>query len=206
MLCHRVTGILPKLVNQNQGAFIKDRSLAQNVLILQDLLKGYKRKYSSPRCLFKIDLSKAYDSIDWDFLEDLLKVLKFPDRFIRWIMICMRGASYCLMLNGRLHGNFQGGKGLRQGDPISLLLFVIVMEYLTRSLFQAAKGKGFKFHPLCKSLNLISLCFADDLLIVCKANTSSIQIIQHTLEEFSAASGLLINKSKSRAYFGGVSD
>ncbi|XP_062100714.1 uncharacterized protein LOC133806637 [Humulus lupulus] len=206
MLCHRVSGILPKLVNQNQGAFIKDRSLAHNVLILQDLLKGYNRKYSSPRCLLKIDLSKAYDSIDWDFLENLLKAFNFPDRFIRWIMTCMRGASYCLMLNGRLHGNFQGGKGLRQGDPISPLLFVIVMEYLTRSLLQAAKGKGFKFHPLCKSLNLINLCFADDLLVVCKANSSSIQIIQHSLEEFSAASVLVINKSKSRVYFGGISD
>ncbi|XP_062075434.1 uncharacterized protein LOC133779496 [Humulus lupulus] len=175
MLCYRVSGILPKLVNQNQGAFIKDRSLAHNVLILQDLLKGYKRKYSSPRCLMKIDLSKAYDSIDWDFLENLLKAFKFPDRFIRWIMTCMRGASYCLMLNGRLHGNFQGGKGLRQGDPISPLLFVIVMEYLTRSLLQAAKGK---------------------------ANSSSIHIIQHSLEEFSAASGLLKEGEFPMTYLG----
>ncbi|XP_062113347.1 uncharacterized protein LOC133824478 [Humulus lupulus] len=205
MLCHRMIGILPKLINQNQGAFIKDRTLAHNVLILHVLLKGYKMKHSSPRCLLKIDLSKAYDSIDWDFLENLLKALRFPGRFIRWIMICLRGASYCLMLNGCLHGSFQGGKGLRQGDPISPLLFVIVMEYLTRSIFQAAKGKGFKFHPLCKSLNIISLYFADDFLVLCKANTSSIQIIQHALDEFSAASGLLINKSKSRAYFGGVS-
>ncbi|XP_062114943.1 uncharacterized protein LOC133828913 [Humulus lupulus] len=205
MLYHRLVGILPKLINQNQGGFIKDRSLAHNVLILQDLIKGYKRKHSSPRCLMKIDLSKAYDSIDLNFLENLLKALRFPGCFIRWVMICMRGSSYCLMMNGRLQGSFQGGKGLRQGDPISPLLFVIVMEYLTRSLFQATKEKGFKFHPLCKSLNIISLCFVDDLLIVCKANTSSIQIIQHTLDDFSSTSGLLINKNKSRIYFGGVS-
>ncbi|XP_062094340.1 uncharacterized protein LOC133800399 [Humulus lupulus] len=140
MLCHRLVDILPNLINQNQGAFIKDRSLAHNALILQDLIKGYKRKHSSPRCLMKIYLSKAYDSIDWDFLENLLKALRFPGRFIRWVMICMRGSSYCLMMNGQL-----------------------------------------------------------------QANTSSIQIIHHTLDAFSSASGMVINKNKSRIYFGGVS-
>ncbi|XP_062094228.1 uncharacterized protein LOC133800288 [Humulus lupulus] len=178
ILCNRLTSILPKLVNQNQGAFVKNRSLAHNVLILQDLLKGYNRKRISPRCLMKIDISKAYDSIDWDFLENLLNAYKFPGRFIRWIMICLRGSSYCILMNGQLQGSFKGGKGLRQGDPISPLLFVLVMEYLTRAFHGAAKDKKFRFHPLCKSLNITNLCFADDLLLVCKAHASSIQIIQ----------------------------
>ncbi|XP_062080435.1 uncharacterized protein LOC133785197 [Humulus lupulus] len=68
MLCNRLIPILPKLINQNQGAFVKNRTIAHNVLILQDLLKGYKRKRVSPRCLMKIDLSKAYDSMIGIFL------------------------------------------------------------------------------------------------------------------------------------------
>ncbi|XP_062075211.1 uncharacterized protein LOC133779240 [Humulus lupulus] len=64
MLCNRLNNVLPALINQNQGAFIKNRLLAHNVLILQDLLKGYNRRNISPRCLMKIDISKAYDSID----------------------------------------------------------------------------------------------------------------------------------------------
>ncbi|XP_062100441.1 uncharacterized protein LOC133806344 [Humulus lupulus] len=83
MLCGRLAAVLPSLINQNQGAFIKHRSLAYNVLIFQDLIKGYNRKNSSPLCAMKIDLSKAYDSIDWDFLENLLNALCFPSRFIR---------------------------------------------------------------------------------------------------------------------------
>ncbi|XP_062112816.1 uncharacterized protein LOC133823971 [Humulus lupulus] len=205
MLCNRLTSILPKLVNQNQGAFVKNRSLAHNVLILQDLLKGYNRKRSSPRCLMKIDLSKAYDSIDWEFLENLLNAYKFPGRFIKWILICLRGSSYCILMNGQLHGSFKGGKGLRQCDPISPLLFVLVMEYLTLALHGAAKDKKFRFHLLCKSLNITNLCFANDLLIVCKAHASSIQIFQQTFSSFSAASGLYIINSKSRIYFGGIS-
>ncbi|XP_062079953.1 uncharacterized protein LOC133784657 [Humulus lupulus] len=201
----RLTSILPKLVNQNQGAFVKNRSLAHNVLILQNLLKGYNRKRVSPQCLMKIDLSKAYDSIDWDFLENLLNAYKFPGKFIKWIMVCLRGSSYCILMNGQLHGNFKGGKGLRQGDPISPLLFVLVMEYLTRALHGAAKDKNFRFHPLCKALNITNLCFADDLLLVCKAHASFIQIMHHIFSSFSAASGLCINHTKSRIYFGGIS-
>ncbi|XP_062086229.1 uncharacterized protein LOC133792343 [Humulus lupulus] len=206
MLCSKLASILPSLINQNQGAFIKRRSLAYNVLILQDLIKGYNRKHYSPCCLMKIDISKAYDSIDWDFLENFLKALRFPSRFIRCIVVCLRGTSYCLLMNGRIQGCFQGGKGLRQGDPISPMLFVIVMDYLTHLLLKASKEKDFRFHPLCKSLNLISLCFADDLLLVCKANKNYVQIIQRTFEVFSSSSGLVINNYKSRIYFGGVSD
>ncbi|XP_062106372.1 uncharacterized protein LOC133817788 [Humulus lupulus] len=141
-----------------------------------------------------------------DFLENLLKVLCFPSRFIRWIMICLRGTFYSLLLNGRIQGQFKGGKGLRQGDPISPLLFVIVMDYLTRMLIKASNDKGFRFHPMCKSLNLVNLCFADDLLIFCKANPQSVQILHTTLAEFNLTSDLSINLSKSRIYLGGLSD
>ncbi|XP_062114805.1 uncharacterized protein LOC133827158 [Humulus lupulus] len=197
MLCTRLATILPSLIKSNQGAFIKHRSLAYNVLIFQDLIKGYNRKNSSPRCAMKIDLSKAYDSIDWDFLENLLKDLCFPSKFIRWIMICLRGTSYALLLNGRIQGHFQGCKGLRQGDPIFPLLFVIVMDYLTRLFIKASKDKGFRFYPMCKSLNLVNLYFADDLPIFCKANPQSVQILHSALIEFSLSSGLSINFSKS---------
>ncbi|XP_062118559.1 uncharacterized protein LOC133832201 [Humulus lupulus] len=197
--------ILPKLINQNQGAFVKNRSIAHNILIIQDLLKGYNRKRVSPRCLMKIDLSKAYDSIDWDFLENLLNTYKFPGKFIKWIMVCLRGSSYSILMNGQLYGDFKGGKGLRQGDPISPLLFVLVMGYLTRALHGDAKDKHFRFHPLCKSLNITNLCFADDLLLVCKAHINSIQIMQQVFKSFSSASGLSINQAKSCIYFGGIS-
>ncbi|XP_062089258.1 uncharacterized protein LOC133795819 [Humulus lupulus] len=86
MICVRLSTVLPFLTHQNQGTFIKQRSLAHNIFILQDLLKGYSRKNISKRCLVKIDLSKAYDSVDWYFLEDLLNAYYFPSRFIRWIM------------------------------------------------------------------------------------------------------------------------
>ncbi|XP_062080565.1 uncharacterized protein LOC133785332 [Humulus lupulus] len=110
MLCVRLANVLPLLIHQNKGAFIQHRSLTHNIFILQDLLKGSSRNNISTRCLIKMDLSKAYDSIDWYFLEDLLNAYCFPSRFIQWIMVFLKGASYYLLLNGRLYGGFSGMK------------------------------------------------------------------------------------------------
>ncbi|XP_062094273.1 uncharacterized protein LOC133800332 [Humulus lupulus] len=206
MLCSRLSEVLPFLIHSNEGAFIKNRLLAHNILIFQDLLKGYTRKNISARCIMKIDLSKAYGTVDWQFVADLLKGLCFPSRFTHWVLVCLKGTSYSLMLNGRLHGTFRGENGLRQGDPVSPLLFVLIMEYLTQLLLQTSKQKGFGFHPLCKHVNLVNLCFADDLVIFCKGNVKSMSLIQAAIDSFCATTGLSINNSKSHIYFGGLKD
>ncbi|XP_062118295.1 uncharacterized protein LOC133831906 [Humulus lupulus] len=150
LICKRLAHILPDLIQPNQGAFVKGRSISHNIMIFQDLIKNYGRASTSSRCAIKIDLRKAYDTVDWDFLENLLKALKFPMKFIGWVMACVRNTSYFLLMNGRIQGKFKGGKGLRQGDPMSPLLFVLIMEYLTRSLQQAALNSPFRYHPMCK--------------------------------------------------------
>ncbi|XP_062103131.1 uncharacterized protein LOC133814152 [Humulus lupulus] len=104
-----------------------------------------------------------------------------------------------------VQGCFTGRKGLRQGNPISPLLLVLIMEYFARFLIQATQNKDFKFHPRCKKLSLVSLCFADDLVLFCKGNNTSVQVIQACFKSFSAVSGLTTNLEKSRVYFGGLS-
>ncbi|XP_062099266.1 uncharacterized protein LOC133805147 [Humulus lupulus] len=205
LLCSRLARVLPDLVQLNQGAFVQGRSIAHNILIFQDLIKNYGRSSISPRCAIKIDISKAYDTVDWWFIEDLLKALCFPARFIGWIMTCLKNTSYFLLMNGRVQGSFKGEKGLRQGDPMSPLLFVLIMEYLTRRLQLAAQDSVFRFHPMCKSLKLLSLCFANDLILFCKGSLSAVKVLKGALGDFSSATGIQINASKSHIYFGGVS-
>uniref|UniRef100_A0A803P4Q1 Reverse transcriptase domain-containing protein n=1 Tax=Cannabis sativa TaxID=3483 RepID=A0A803P4Q1_CANSA len=206
------TGWLPSDLNEMvislipKGAFIKNRLLAHNILIFQDLLKGYTRKNISARCIMKIDLSKVYDTVDWHFIESLLKQLCFPSKFIQWIMVCLKGTRYNLLFNGKIQGSFKGEKGLWQGDPMSRLLFVLVMDYLTRLLAHASTKKGFGFHPLCKQSNLINLCFADDLLIFCRGNIKAVKVVSIAFRSFCEATGLAANNSKSHIYFGGVKE
>ncbi|XP_062103970.1 uncharacterized protein LOC133815103 [Humulus lupulus] len=205
LLCSRLALVLPAIVQSNQGAFIRGRSIAHNIVIFQDLIKNYGQAVTSPRCAIKIDLSKAYDTVDWQFLEDLLNALCFPMKFIGWIMMCLRNTSYSLLMNGRVQGKFKGKKGLRQGDPMSPLLFVLIMEYLTQRLQLAALDPSFRFHPMCKSLKLINLCFADDLILFCKGTHSAVFSLKVALDDFSSATGLTINSAKSQIFFGRVS-
>ncbi|XP_062074097.1 uncharacterized protein LOC133778243 [Humulus lupulus] len=120
-------------------------------------------------------------------------------------MVCLRGTSYVLMLNGRMQGGFRGVKSLHQGDPISPLLFILIMEYLTRLLQLGAQQQEFRYHPLCKGLKIINLCFADDLVIFCKANSGSVQVVKQVFEDFCNSTDLKANISKSHVFFGGVS-
>lgn len=150
MLCFRLAKILPTLIGNQQGAFVQGRSIIHNVLIGQDLLRGYKRTRLSPRCLMKIDLQKAYDTVDWGFLFQLLEAFHFPDQFIGWLRLCVCNVRYSLVLNGEQIGYIKARKGLRQGDPLSPLLFILVMEYLTRTLDHATLHPQFRFHPSCK--------------------------------------------------------
>ncbi|VFQ88458.1 unnamed protein product [Cuscuta campestris] len=131
---------------------------------------------------------------------------QFPEQFISWVMFCVSTPSYTLNVNGSQYAYFKGARGLRQGDPMSPLLFVLVMEYLTRS-FQAAVNKGrFGFHPMCASVKIVNLCFADDLIVVCKAETKAVNCIMKVLEEFKLATGLSINYNKSHIVFGGINE
>ena len=155
--------------------------------------------------MLKVDLRKAFDSIHWDFIKALLKALHFPIVFTKWIMTCVSNVEFHLHLNGRIHGSFSGRRGLRQGDPLSPLLFVLAMEYFSRLMQKASLHPRCRHHPHCKALNITHLMFANDLILFSKAHVPTIHIIKEALEQFSHSADLEANLHKSQIFIGGCS-
>ncbi|GJV90198.1 putative RNA-directed DNA polymerase [Tanacetum coccineum] len=121
---------------------------------------------------------------------------------VKWIMACVTSTSFSLSINGNVHGYFKGKRGLRQGDPLSPYLFTLVMEILTRILHKRVyESANFRFHRHCEEIQLINVCFADDLFIFARGEAQSAQVIMDALEEFKLASGLVPSVPKSTAYF-----
>ncbi|KAL0282974.1 UNVERIFIED_CONTAM: Retrovirus-related Pol polyprotein from type-2 retrotransposable element R2DM [Sesamum radiatum] len=123
----------------------------------------------------------------------------FPAVFIGWIKECVTSAHYSVVVNGGVHGFFAGARGLRQGDPMSPYLFVLVMEVLHMILQQFIEQDGeFRYHWRCQNLNLFQLSFADDLLLFCNADMRSVNLFCRGLDLFATLSGLQTNPQKSQ--------
>jgi hypothetical protein len=207
ILANRMLLFLSELISMNQSAFIPSKSIAENVLLAQELVRNYHKDRGQPRCTLKIDLMKAYDSVDWEFLICCLQCFGFLTRFINWIRVCITSPRFSVCINGTMVGYFEGKRGLRQGDPLSPYLFVIAMEVFSKIMVDYTGGNsGFKFHPKCASLKLTHLCFADDLLIFSEASLISIKIIKSALLEFESLSGLKSNPTKSSFFCSGISE
>ncbi|KAK4384284.1 hypothetical protein Sango_3076200 [Sesamum angolense] len=174
IIVSRIREILDLLISPSQHAFVPGRLISDNILLAQELFSGYNQCRLPPRCALKVDLRKAYDTVEWDFLIATLRMFGFPTVFIRWIEECVTSAHYSVVVNGGVHGFIAGALGLRQGDPMSPYLFVLVMEVLHMILQQLIEQDGeFQYHWRCKDLNLFQLSFADDLLLFCKADVRS---------------------------------
>jgi hypothetical protein len=206
LLANRLVPCLEAIISPNQTAFIPSRSIAENVLLAQEVLKDYHKNEGKARCTIKVDLMKAYDSVNWNFILHSLACFGFPAQFVSWIRECITSPRFSVALNGSLVGYFEGRKGLRQGDPLSPYLFVIAMEILSRLLSDYVdRNAGFSFHHKCSGVNLTHLCFADDLLIFSEASVNSVKVIKDVLLEFESLSGLKANPEKSSLFCAGAS-
>ncbi|GJY33938.1 hypothetical protein Tco_0418407 [Tanacetum coccineum] len=168
----------------------------------QEIMHNYHRDRGPPRCAFKVDIQKAYDTVDWRFLEHTLKCFGFPHLMITWIMACVTSASFSISINENIHGLFNGKRGLRQGDPLSPYLFTLVMEVLTLILQRRVRlSNAFHYHKHCEELRIINVCFADDLFLFARGELDSAKLIMDALDEFKMVSGLIPSIPKTTAFF-----
>ncbi|KAL5554914.1 hypothetical protein UlMin_037150 [Ulmus minor] len=151
----------------------------------------------------KLDMAKAYDRVEWEFIQKIVHKLGFSDVWTGKIMACISSVSYSFQFNGQRFGHLIPSRGLRQGDPLSPYLFLLCGEGLS-SLLHHYEQSG-KFHGLrcgIRGPTISHLLFADDSLFFIEAKITACAALKEALTSYEAASGQMVNLSKSAIYFG----
>ena len=196
-LNNRLIKICDRLISSNQTAFIKGRYILEIVVAAHEIIhEVVKRKEAG--LILKLDYEKAYDKVNWDFLEEVLISRGFGLRWTNWIRKITRGGSVCVRLNDENSNYFQVGKGLRQGDPLSPLLFNLVVDVFTKMLIKAA-NLGLIEGLLTEAFEggVVNLQYADDTLLFLKNDITKAAHFKWLLACFENLSGMKVNYSKS---------
>ena len=150
----------------------------------------------------KLDVSKAYDRVEWPFLQGVMQRLGFPETQIERVMSCVTTTSFSVLVNGRPFGNVLPSRGIHQGDPLSPYLFLLCTEGFTSLLDRAEIGgtlHGYLYVEMHQKL--LIFFFADDSLIFSRVSSAEINSIVEILQVYAKASGQCINFEKSSVYF-----
>ncbi|KAL6226651.1 hypothetical protein ACLB2K_000612 [Fragaria x ananassa] len=204
ILANRLKRVLPTLISINQNAFVPGRLIQDNILVAHEAYHYLKLKRTGGNHEFglKLDMNKAYDRVEWDFLEATLHRFGFHRRWIRLVMSCVRSVSFSVVLNGKPGNFFLPSRGLRQGDPLSPYLFLLVSEVLSLRLTRAVNEKQLLGISLSRGCPILShIFFADDALFFLKGTLNNCSHLSHILSKYCTASGQLINMEKSGIYF-----
>nr|GEX40370.1 RNA-directed DNA polymerase, eukaryota [Tanacetum cinerariifolium] len=197
-----IHGDMPKGCNSNFIALIPkiiDANMTNidGPFILNEVLQ-WCRKKKKHALIFKVYFEKAYDSVRWDFLDDVLDKFGFGAKWRTWIQSCLRSSRGSILINGSPTEEFQFFRGLKQGDPLSPFLFILVMESLHISFQRVVNAGLFKGINVSSTVNLSHLFYADDAIFIGQWNELNIDTLIRVLECFFRASGLRINMCKSK--------
>ena len=193
-LAKRLEPILPELIRCSQNAYVKGRSIFDAVRTIDDILE-YTRHAKMSSFLVAIDFEKPFDSLDHTCLLKVLNAFNFGPSFIQWIRTMYSNISSCIINNGFTSDYFEVGRGVRQGDPLSPLLFMLGLEILTRSIQKNDKIQGIQIENSEVKVTL----FADDLTCFFR-NRSSYECLRDCLSKFSECSGLKVNEEKTEIF------
>ncbi|XP_016185749.1 uncharacterized protein LOC107627430 [Arachis ipaensis] len=165
---------MPGLVGETHTAFVKGRKIHDGALIACEMVHWLKTRKKTA-AIIKLDFQKAYDRVRWSFVDIVLQKMGFCQRWRNWIKECVSTATMSVLVNGSPSKPFKMERGLRQGDPLFALLFVLVVDVLHRMLGEAVRNE--RIAPLLVGgdhIELSHLQFADDTILFCPPETETI--------------------------------
>ena len=149
----------------------------------------------------KLDLSKAFDRVEWVFIKRVMEKLGFCSKWVSLIMRCITSVSYSVLINGAAYGNITPSRGLHQGYPLSLSLFLLCTKGLSAIIHEATRNHFLTGISIsCSCPNITHLFFADSILF-CKAKPEECQELKQNFQRYKDASGKKINTDKSSVFF-----
>jgi hypothetical protein len=172
-IANRLKLVLDKIISPFQSAFVPERLITNNILVAYETLHTMSKRMKGKKgyMAIKLDMSKAYDWVDWFFLEAMMRKLGFSDQWVQLVMRCVSSVSYAVLFNGSPLEVFSPTRGLRQGDPLSPYLFLLCAEGLSSLIQRACLDGKISGVPIsARGVKLSHLLFADDSLLFCWAN------------------------------------
>eukprot|EP00253_Pinus_taeda_P009185 PITA_09185 len=200
IIANRLKPILHKIIPENQGGFIQGRQIVDNFFLVQEAIHSSLLRKEQGMTI-KLDLANAFDRINHSFLLNVMSKFGLGENFIKWIWACISEPWIAPLVNGRATDLFKASRGLRQGCPLSPLLFVIqasVLGFLLNKKLQDQDINGLCIARGEKNIN--HALFADDTLLLGPATLSSASKFKAVLDDFSKATGSAVNKSKCHIY------
>lgn len=193
-MARRLAPMLDQLVDVNHSAFIQKRSIHDNFWLVQGVVKLIQQRKLS-RLQLKLGIAKAFDTVSWPFLLQILEHIGFGSKWQNWMSLLLSTATVRVILNGEPGKPVHMARGLRQGDPLSPMIFVIVMDVLHRLLAQASRQGILQPSGNPAILHQCSL-YADDAVLFITPTEQDLQATRAILDLFGEASGLRTNITK----------
>ncbi|KAJ4779287.1 reverse transcriptase [Rhynchospora pubera] len=203
ILTNRLRPHMKRIISQEQTAFLQNRCISDNVLIIKEILNSFNdKRYKQAAFMLKADITKAFDKLSWNFLEKTCEWVNMPNKITRMLISAYQRAQVSIHINGSGDGYITPERGLRQGCPMSPYAFIMVMEMLTRKLKKALHQnilEGVKLAPSAQTLT--HMIYADDLVLLGQAKETEVSELRCILHEFGEVSGLVVNPNKSKLWF-----
>ncbi|GJX11722.1 putative RNA-directed DNA polymerase, eukaryota, reverse transcriptase zinc-binding domain protein [Tanacetum coccineum] len=204
LLSSRLARVIDSVVGPNQSAFIEGRQILDGCLIANEIIRMASLE-NQKLLLFKVDFEKTFDSVNWKFLLSVMRQMGFGLKWRKWIYSCLSSASISVMINGSPSKEFKMERGLRQGDPLSPFLFLLVAEALQVTILETCSVGLYNGISLASNgANISLLKYADDALFFGEWSRWNANNLIHILKCFELGSGLKVNLAKSRIIGVGV--